>query len=250
MAEIANEALLQAADKGCLQGVMVALQAGADIDYTQGGKEITGNATALFIACFMGHVDVARLLIRKGASLTKRSIGTSAPPLLIAASRGHIKVVDLLVHHGATLDIRDGFQRTPLMMACAFKRVDVVRRLIELGARVDLTDVNCLAAQEYCEMDVVGGVCAPRELMELIQEALQTGLLKCCNPTCGKRGHRSTLKLCAQCKLTRYCSRDCQRQHWSVGHKKCCGYDAYSDYGNPLQKFAKLKTQMLQHMKI
>jgi len=41
--------------------------------------------------------------------------------------------------------------------------------------------------------------------------------------------YRSTLKLCAGCKLTRYCSRDCQKQHWSVGHKKCCGHDVNKD---------------------
>eukprot|EP00058_Branchiostoma_floridae_P015552 XP_002601040.1 hypothetical protein BRAFLDRAFT_96924 [Branchiostoma floridae] len=46
-------------------------------------------------------------------------------------------------------------------------------------------------------------------------------------PVAGTKG-RKTLKLCAGCKLTRYCSRDCQKQHWSVGHKKCCGHDAYT----------------------
>ncbi|XP_078665269.1 uncharacterized protein LOC144907779 [Branchiostoma floridae x Branchiostoma belcheri] len=60
-------------------------------------------------------------------------------------------------------------------------------------------------------------------MIELVQEATKNKLLRCCNPTCGKPGYRSTLKLCAQCKLTRYCSRDCQRQHWLAGHKKSCG---------------------------
>ncbi|XP_019636246.1 PREDICTED: protein fem-1 homolog CG6966-like, partial [Branchiostoma belcheri] len=155
----------------------------------------------------------------------------------------HTEVVELLVHHGATLDIRDAFQRTPLMVACSSKQVDIARRLIEFGARVDLTDVNGLTAQEHCEMDV--------ELTKLIQEALQTGLLRCCNPICGKPGHRSTLQLCAQCKLTRYRNSDCQRQHWTVGHKKCCGHDAYSDDGsNPFLQLAKLTAQVLQDMKM
>ncbi|XP_019628242.1 PREDICTED: ankyrin repeat and EF-hand domain-containing protein 1-like [Branchiostoma belcheri] len=232
MAKNANEALLHAAKIGCLRGVKTALKAGADIDYAQEGNELTGSRivrTALFFASEAGHADVVRLLIRKGASLTKRSTDTSAPPLLIAASEGHTKVVDLLVHHGATLDTRDCFQRTPLMMACIFRRADTIRRLIELGARVDLTDANGLTAQGYCELNVVGFGCVPKELMELIQEALRTKLLKCCNPTCGKPGYRSTLKICGQCKLTRYCSRDCQRQHWLAGHKMCCGHDAYSE---------------------
>eukprot|EP00058_Branchiostoma_floridae_P015541 XP_002601029.1 hypothetical protein BRAFLDRAFT_128148 [Branchiostoma floridae] len=77
-------------------------------------------------------------------------------------------------------------------------------------------------------MGLEGGnqVYACRESIRLIQEARKTKLLRCCNPKCGKPGYRKTLKLCAGCKLTRYCSRDCQKQHWSVGHKKCCGHDS------------------------
>ncbi|XP_078665268.1 uncharacterized protein LOC144907778 [Branchiostoma floridae x Branchiostoma belcheri] len=241
MAEKANEALLHAATIGCLQDVKAALKSGADIDYAQERNEFTGTRlcrTALYIACFAGHTDIVRLLIRKGASLTKRSTDTSSPPLLIAASQGHTKVVDLLVQHSATLDTQDCFRRTPLMMACMFKRVDTARQLIELGARVDLADASGLTAQRYCDINVVGVddvaptpwlCCAPTELTEMLQEAMETKLLRCCNTTCGKPGYRSTLKLCGACKLTRYCSRDCQRQHWLGGHKKCCGHDAYSD---------------------
>eukprot|EP00058_Branchiostoma_floridae_P001104 XP_002586592.1 hypothetical protein BRAFLDRAFT_106186 [Branchiostoma floridae] len=61
--------------------------------------------------------------------------------------------------------------------------------------------------------------------IKLVQLAKMSKLLRCCNPKCGKPGYRSALKLCGRCKLTRYCSRDCQIQHWSVGHKKCCGQD-------------------------
>eukprot|EP00058_Branchiostoma_floridae_P002847 XP_002588335.1 hypothetical protein BRAFLDRAFT_81474 [Branchiostoma floridae] len=59
-----------------------------------------------------------------------------------ALEAGKTEVVDLLVQHGATLDIQDpdGFQETPLMNACRYNHVDTVRRLIELGARPDLTN--------------------------------------------------------------------------------------------------------------
>ncbi|XP_078663400.1 uncharacterized protein LOC144906710 isoform X2 [Branchiostoma floridae x Branchiostoma belcheri] len=179
----------------------------------------------------MGHVNIlVRLLIRKGASVTKKSIGISCAPLHGAAIRGSTKVVELLVHHGATVDTRDAFQRTPIMMACLFKHVDTVRRLIEFGARVDLRDCGPVSVLGYCEVDAGAEVCvcAHDRTMKLIQEAMETKLLRCCNPTCGKPGYRSTLKLCGRCKLTRYCSRDCQKQHWSVGHKKSCGHDTYT----------------------
>ncbi|XP_019646871.1 PREDICTED: serine/threonine-protein phosphatase 6 regulatory ankyrin repeat subunit A-like [Branchiostoma belcheri] len=230
MAETANEALLTAAENGSLRGVKAALEAGADIDYVQPGSLIEGRNTALLIASFLGHVDVVKLLLRKGASLTKRDAVASSAPLHGAAREGHTEVVDLLVHHGATLDIRDGHQTTPLMAACMYKRVGTVRRLIDLGARVDLTDYHGFTAKGYCFFGIVGEV-GDRDCMKmlkLIQEAMETRLLRCCNPMCGKPGYRSTLKLCAQCKLTRYCSRDCQKQHWTVGHKKSCGHDAYT----------------------
>ncbi|XP_078682494.1 uncharacterized protein LOC144916945 [Branchiostoma floridae x Branchiostoma belcheri] len=230
--KMANEALLEAADSGCLQGVKAALEAGADIDYAQGGNHVNSSRTALFLASGWGHADIVKLLLRKGASVTKRANVGSLSALHFAATQGHTEVVELLVQHGATLDIRDCFQRTPLMVASSFRQVGTFRRLIELGARPDLADVEGTTVQRYCELLRVEGVeclSARAELMELIQEALQTGLLRCCNPTCGKRGNRSTLKLCAQCKLTRYCSRDCQRQHWLIGHQKCCGHDACTD---------------------
>ncbi|XP_019626643.1 PREDICTED: tankyrase-2-like [Branchiostoma belcheri] len=189
MAEKTSKALVQAAQIGSLQGVKAALEAGADIDHAQ---EISGltTCTALSVASFTGSADIVKLLLHKGASVTKRDGGSlSVVPLHVAATRGHIEVVDLLVHHGATLDIRDAYQRTPLMTACAYKQVGTVRRLIELGARVDLTDVRGQTVQNYCEKDKVGDRDF-KEMHKLIQEAMETKLSRCCNPTCGKPGYR------------------------------------------------------------
>ncbi|XP_078601122.1 uncharacterized protein LOC144876086 [Branchiostoma floridae x Branchiostoma japonicum] len=223
---IANEDLMHSAFSGSLQGVKAALKAGADIDSCVLGREVftADSCTALSIAAMRGHVDVVRLLLRKGASVVKRAMGGFSP-LHLAAGNGRTEIVDILVQHGATLDIRDGFQDTPLTFAAANSHVDTVRRLIELGARPDLTDgrqAKKLGIDDENRESVA-------ESVKLLQEARKTKLLRCCNPKCGKPGYRKTLKLCAGCKLTRYCSRDCQIQHWSVGHKKCCGHDAYTE---------------------
>ncbi|XP_019619781.1 PREDICTED: ankyrin repeat and SOCS box protein 11-like isoform X1 [Branchiostoma belcheri] len=247
MEKKANEALLYAAESGCLRGVKAALKAGADIDYTQDNNVVTGTGTALFIASVDGNVGMVKLLLNKGASLTKRTSVSSSVPLHGAAMRGHTKVVEVLVRRGATVDIQDAFQKTPLMMACVFQHVDTVQRLIELGARVDLTDRCGMTARRYCEVDMIREECdcARREMLQLILRAMNSKLLRCCNPTCGKPGLRSKLKLCGQCKMTRYCSRDCQKQHWTVGHKKSCGHDAYRDAGpSPFEKmFKKMKRE-------
>ncbi|KAI8499960.1 hypothetical protein Bbelb_222770 [Branchiostoma belcheri] len=145
--KVANEALLEAADSGCLQGVKAALKAGADIDYAQGGNHVNSSRTALFLASGWGHADIVKLLLRKGASVTKRANVGSLSALHFAATQGHTEVVELLVQHGATLDIRDCFQRTPLMVASRFRQVGTFRRLIELGARPDLADVEGTTVQ-------------------------------------------------------------------------------------------------------
>ncbi|XP_035680792.1 poly [ADP-ribose] polymerase tankyrase-2-like [Branchiostoma floridae] len=240
-----NLDLLYAAMNGSLRGVKAALKAGADIDFDIKNSETFSPGTALYIASYKGHVDIVKLLLRKGASVSKRT-RSSFGPLHGAATEGKTEVVDLLVQHGATLDIRDGFQNTPLMRACNYNHVDTVRRLIELGARPDLTGGQ-LQGMRYYKPGTEIGKGENEESLKLVEEARKSKLLRCCNPTCGKPGYRSTgtLKLCGRCKLTRYCSRDCQKQHWSVGHKKCCGHDAYNhDEADPLQQRMADKSHM------
>ncbi|XP_078601008.1 uncharacterized protein LOC144876016 [Branchiostoma floridae x Branchiostoma japonicum] len=235
----AGPILLAGADSGKLRTVEMALEAGADIDFEGRGCGFARSGTALAIAIARGHVDVVRLLLREGASVAKKVMGEFSL-LHVAASEGKTEVVDLLVQHGATLDTRDGSKNTPLMAAAGNNHVDTVRRLIELGANPDLTDGYIAVVSSLngphgsSRLGLDGRVKRPdyrcRESIRLIQEARKSKLLRCCNPKCGKPGYRKTgtLKLCGRCKLTRYCSRDCQIQHWSVGHKKCCGHDVYS----------------------
>ncbi|XP_035682973.1 ankyrin repeat and SOCS box protein 11-like isoform X2 [Branchiostoma floridae] len=230
MEETVNESLLAGAESDSLEGIEAALAAGADIDFNQlenwspGEDASLTPCTPLYVACLRGNVDVVKLLLRKGASVGKRALGASVP-LHAAASN---EIVELLVHHGATVDIQDPFKNTPLMVACYRNHVDTVRRLIEFGARPDLTQKLGIEDEnrDFAE-----------ESVKLVREARNSKLLRCCNPKCGKPGYRKTLKRCSQCKLTRYCSRDCQIQHWSVGHKKCCGQDKYIDEEpHPMEK--------------
>jgi hypothetical protein len=51
-----------------------------------------------------------------------------------------------------------------------------------------------------------------------------SALVKCavCHRKPGDPGVPATLKLCGGCKVTRYCSTECQRKDWKMGHKEFC----------------------------
>jgi len=49
-------------------------------------------------------------------------------------------------------------------------------------------------------------------------------LCKCSNPYCSKVEHKKgEFSLCDRCESVKYCSRQCQVQHWKAGHRKQCG---------------------------
>jgi hypothetical protein len=51
-----------------------------------------------------------------------------------------------------------------------------------------------------------------------------SALVECavCHRKPGDPGVPATLKLCGACRMTRYCSSECQRKDWKMGHKAVC----------------------------
>jgi hypothetical protein len=51
-----------------------------------------------------------------------------------------------------------------------------------------------------------------------------SALVECavCHRKPGDPGVPATLKLCGGCRITRYCSAECQRKDWKMGHKAVC----------------------------
>jgi len=50
-------------------------------------------------------------------------------------------------------------------------------------------------------------------------------MMKCSNPSCYASGSDTKLQSCSRCKITRYCSKQCQRTHWKT-HKEMCDKNA------------------------
>ena len=108
--------------------------------------------TALHMAAHNGHVEIARLLLSKGAN-PKHQKGLNKPgfvneagwsPLHWAAKNNHADMCELLIEHGASIDAEASAAfhfGTPLHIAAgAEERVDALESLLKAGADVDLRD--------------------------------------------------------------------------------------------------------------
>ena len=117
--------LLRAADQGDVQTVGGFLDKGLDPNTA----DPHGN-TLLMIAARHGHLDLARFLISRKASVTRRSPhGDSA--LMFASLKGHLAMAMLLVENGAEIT-HSGW--TPLHYAAFEGGPELVKYLVAKGA--------------------------------------------------------------------------------------------------------------------
>ena len=96
LADEKGEQLLAATRKGDLAEVRRLLDAGADVN-----ARTRYDSTPLFFAADRGHVEVARLLIERGADLNVKDNFYNATALGLAMSKKHTAVVALFAEKGA-----------------------------------------------------------------------------------------------------------------------------------------------------
>jgi ankyrin repeat protein len=122
---------------GHLEAVGVLLDHGADIE--QRDWEI-GNA--LTHAALHGYVDMAKLLLDRGANVEAQSTNNLWTALHVGADEGHAEVVHALLEHNANAHHRNAIGETALHRAAAGGHVECVRMLIDAGVDVDLQDTS------------------------------------------------------------------------------------------------------------
>ncbi|KAJ8133100.1 hypothetical protein O1611_g522 [Lasiodiplodia mahajangana] len=99
----------------------------------------TGPYTPLSLAAEAGHETLVRILLNGGVSPnTLDPEGYS--PVYRAVSKGHKRVVEILLNSGANTDSRYG--PTPLRYAVCCSSIELVKLLLDRGARVDERDNN------------------------------------------------------------------------------------------------------------
>ncbi len=97
-------------------------------------------ATALINAAALGKLDAVNKLLGMGANIKAvNNIGVSA--LIMAANRGHLELVELLLNKGGEIDQKMDVS-TALTSAFISKKWNVVTKLLELGASLDVNAEN------------------------------------------------------------------------------------------------------------
>lgn len=132
VAEGDGTALIGAAKGGHIEMVRFLISRGADVNLAS-----IGDGNPLIVASEGGHHDIVKLLLDEGAEINTIVEGDENP-LIQAAWNGHRKVVDLLINRGADVNARAwerGELRTPLRMAKKEGHDEIVRMLIDAGAR-------------------------------------------------------------------------------------------------------------------
>jgi hypothetical protein len=137
---------------------------GADLE----AKDIMG-WTALRYACAHGSIKMIRFLVESGASIDAPScrLWTS---LHSAAGLGHVECCKYFIDCGGNLDVRTIDGMTPLHIACIYgQKEDIVRYMINKGADMESKDPNGNSSlQLACQIGNVG----------IVQTLLSLG----CNP--------------------------------------------------------------------
>ncbi|XP_051530898.1 protein TANC2-like isoform X1 [Myxocyprinus asiaticus] len=104
--------------------------------------------TALSAAAGRGKLEVCRLLLERGSSVSQPN-RRGVVPLYSSVRHGHWQIVDLLVTHGADINLADKQGRTPLMMAASEGHQDTVEFLLAQDASMDLMDKEGLTALSW-----------------------------------------------------------------------------------------------------
>ena len=131
-----REQLLSACQSGFLREAISMLNIGEDVEARAAAPTyLMKGRTALHTAARYGHIEIARLLLERGAWINSVYTGLRHP-LHEAASGGHALMASFLLQNGALVDAEDESGYRPLHAACMAGSCEVARVLLEAGAQV------------------------------------------------------------------------------------------------------------------
>lgn len=128
--------IVEAGRRGATDAMRVLVEHGCDLHVADPGDR----QTPLALAARAGDVDLVRRMLQRGADPRRADLHGKSP-LMVAANHGHVEVVRALLDAGAPVDAADPAGGTALWWAPK-SRADVVRLLLERGARADVVGAN------------------------------------------------------------------------------------------------------------
>ncbi|CAN0189776.1 unnamed protein product [Ectocarpus fasciculatus] len=160
------------------------LEAGVDPNIPSDGRGGKAPVYLLGLSCYLGRPEMVRLLLKHGASVDKRMRGGETP-LQTAIGEGERGIVAQLLAAGADVNLQTGGSgRTALHKAACQGDVQIIKKVIEGGARLDALDT-----EEYMPIHLAadeGNLPALKELVragsnpEWLSGALQPPLANAC----------------------------------------------------------------------
>jgi hypothetical protein len=107
------------------------------------------------MAAMAGHTECIDEMIRSGMILGLRNELRARTPLHLASSRGHTDVVKLIVEKGARIDNRDNMDLTALHLACMNGHLGVVEVLLQNGGNLaGVTESETSSKFSFAQEDV------------------------------------------------------------------------------------------------
>ena len=85
-------------------------------------------------AAQQGHLSTVKMLVAKGAIQSKDHLGQT--PLAAAAWMGHEEIAKLLIDSGAEIESADKYNNSALFTAARYGNIGIVKRLLDRGAMV------------------------------------------------------------------------------------------------------------------
>lgn len=125
------------------------------------------NITPIMVAVLKGRLEMAELLIRHGADLSKQDAhGNSVVAFAVLWKKPEL--LRLLLDHGAPVDIADGYGsgRTPLMHAVEWGFASCVKLIVKCGASLE---VKYSDGRTVLEMAMGKGY---TEIVEMLKEEM------------------------------------------------------------------------------
>ncbi len=114
-----------------------------------------------------GDIETVRRCLENGVDQNEHpGMPREASPLMRAASKGHLDIARLLLEKGANINFSDGDSFTALTLACENKHWDVVKLLAEHGA--DFTIMNASGRDGHSYLKA--SYCRSKKIRESILE--------------------------------------------------------------------------------